>query len=238
MVRRTRVTPGLVGVLVASFGAVASCSLINSYDPVDQGTGGASAGSLSITGTGAATGTSTSVSSSTGGPPPTRGLIVAAAKVVTDAGTTTTRVFTAIDPLTGLELSTNARQAIAAVGITYDPATDLWYIFEADNFPPLPTHAITLHVGQFDDKDGVFTHVASTSTIPVLKDPSTIGVLNGRLVYRAYDPANAANHGIAVLDTTPLATNAPPKKPTWGGYLQVQDFFGFIPLPSPKGGGN
>jgi hypothetical protein len=138
------------------------------------------------------------------GSPPV-GLVVVAGKDGTNK-----RVFATLDPATGKELK---RYPISTAGIAYDGVADQWYIFEADNSPPLPTHPITLHVGTIDPKTGVWTEIKSTSNIPVLVSSSKIVVLNKRLVYAAWDPASDAginaDKGTAVLDTSNLNNIVP-----------------------------
>ncbi|HVY49800.1 MAG TPA: hypothetical protein VHB21_28090, partial [Minicystis sp.] len=157
------------------------------------------------------------------GSPPV-GLIVATGNVGTPLGV---RVFATLDPTDGHQLR---RYTMTAAAVAYDEQTDLWYIFESGNVPPIPTQPMTLHVGRIDAKTGIYTELHTLDGIPVLRDANTVAVLNHRLVYRAYDPTSDAGFmaplGLAVIDTT----NPQPAIASFGGFLSVQTFFGFIPL--------
>ena len=253
-----------VGALVA---AAASCSLINSFDDLKQGGGGEGGGtttstpsssasssstnpmtSSSSTGTGAggastsATGgggttTTASSSSSTGTGGAGGGVVAPRGLLVVSAENGTQFQLSAIDPATGSELPHARDVAISAVGIAYDPATSLWYIFEGPTVPPSATDTITLHAGTIDDVTGLFTEVAQVSPVPVLRDSSTIGVLKGRIIYRAYDATNDAGSrlALAIVDTSHVGDATPKLVATpmsWSGYTSLPAFDGILATPA------
>src|SRR6185437_11581216 len=107
-----------------------------------------------------------------------------AGRIVSGGIATSQRVFAVLDAQTGLELSRYDQLSIVAAA--YDPATNLWYLFEADSLPPLNTQPIKLHVGTIDPADGAWEEQTVTSAgLPVIADAVDIGVLNQRLVYAA-----------------------------------------------------
>jgi hypothetical protein len=117
-------------------------------------------------------------------------------------------VLSVLDPTTGKELS---RENMAAVGISYDAATDTWYIFETLNpgivltagpYPTSPGDPVVLHVRQLDTHSGVWTELKKFA-VPTLAYNNTIAPLTNRLAYVAYAPADASTfEELVLLDTT------------------------------------
>jgi hypothetical protein len=126
-------------------------------------------------------------------------------------------VLSVLDPTTGKELS---REDIAAVGIAYDGATDVWYIFEtldpgsaisAGPYPPSAGDPIVLHVRQLDTHTGAWTELKKLA-VPTFAVASLVTPLTGRLAYVAYAAIDAGSGDeLVVLDTsTPANTSADP----------------------------
>jgi hypothetical protein len=207
---------GLLFVSVVSTGA--ACSLINAFDDVitePTGAGGAGTGGTTST----SSGTGGSGATGGGGAAGDRGIIAIAGKLTTDP---LERRLVTIDAANGHELD---RVNIHVVGAAHDGKRDRWYIFEAPAFPPSEGDGIRLYVGTIDPQNGRWEELGQTEQVPVLVDAATIVVLNDRLVYRAYNPNNPGDLGLAVLDTT---DDADPKVVSSGGFLSVEDFFGAI----------
>jgi hypothetical protein len=250
--------------LFALAAVAASCSLINSFDDLKEGSGGGGGGATTSTTTSPATSSSTSPmtsssSTGTGGASTTAtggggsatttttsstgtggaggGVVAARGLLVVSAENGTQFQLSAIDPATGDELPHARDVAISAVGMAYDPETSLWYIFDGPTVPPSATDTITLHAGTIDDVTGLFTEVAQVSPVPVLRDSSTIGVLKGRIIYRAYDATNDAGSGLAlaivdtshVMDATPKLVANPM---SWSGYTSLPAFDGILATPA------
>jgi hypothetical protein len=112
-------------------------------------------------------------------------------------------VLTALDPLTGKEL-THARLPMTVAGVEYDgDRPNLWYVFEsgtAGHFFPLPSDAFYVHVMQLDAFDGTWTELAALS-IPPAVSFSTTTVLKGSIAYVAYDGPTGRTK-LVILDTS------------------------------------
>ncbi len=216
--------------------AGASCSLINSFDPVKPGNGGAGTGGQPTTSTSASSGTGgAGGSGSTGGGGTTSsaggngtggmGGSVAKGLIVATGNVGATRVFATLDPSDGHQLKSITMNAAV---VLYDEDTDLWYVFEGESIPPLPGSTMTLHAGRIDPTSGAWTDLHQLTPIPVIRDFQSFAILNHRIVYKAYDPDSDAGFGspvgLAIIDTT-----APtPKLGGTRGFVQVADFFGLI----------
>jgi hypothetical protein len=262
-------------ILAASLGLAATassaaCSLLNAFPDVipvkgSGGAGGSGASSSSSTVASSSSSSSTVASSSSsstiassssssssgagggdsGADAGTRGIVAVAGRIVSSGIATSQRVFAVLDAETGQQLSRYEQLSIVAAA--HDPATDLWYLFEADSLPPLNTQPIKLHVGTIDPADGAWEEQAVASAgLPVIADAIDVGVLNQRLVYAAFDPTFDAGGippiGLGVLDTSsaPQVTAS-----AFGGFVSLADvsdagtvkFNGFVGTPGGSPGG-
>ncbi len=140
-----------------------------------------------------------------------RGVIVVGGEVEVDAGLQF--VLTALDPQTGAELL-NAREPMLVSAVSYDPAQDLWYVFESGGAGvyPLPTDPFFLHTRQLDPVSGTWTEMQKVQ-IPTGVSYLTTAVLRNRIAYLAYGasadgwdaggPTDAgAPYALVILDTT------------------------------------
>jgi hypothetical protein len=140
-----------------------------------------------------------------------RGVVVVGGEVQGDAGAEF--VLTALDPQTGAELL-NAREPMLVSAVVYDPARDLWYIFESGGagIYPLPTDPFYFHVRTLDPVNGTWTELQKT-TIPTGVSYLTTAALNKSVVYLAYGTSPEAGtgdagvaiplpYGLVTLDTT------------------------------------
>lgn len=246
LARRPRlIHAALVGLSVAA--GAASCELVNAFPDAlvpDAGKGGGA----SVSSSSSSASSSSSSSSGTGGGSDAgvRGIVAVAGRVVEAGVKTSTRVFAVLDAETGAELS--RYDDLSIVAAIHDPATDLWYLFEAATLPPLNTSPITLHVGTIDPADGRWVEGSSVTNVPVVADAIDVGVLNDRLVYAAFDPTYDAGGvppiGLAVVDTSAAPASLAPA--AFGGYVSLADvgpdasavtFNGFISTPSSPGQG-
>jgi hypothetical protein len=112
------------------------------------------------------------------------GVIVIGGEISNDAGRQV--VLTAIDPSTGSELP-KARTALNVAGVQYDPAGDLWYVFESGGAGifPLPTDPFYLHTFTLDTITGKWTELGHFAVPPGVSFATT-AVIPQRVSYIAY----------------------------------------------------
>ncbi len=179
---------------LATSTALAACSLINDYDPLEPARTGTDASALDqsspdgapvdgapppdqANGDGAADG---------GGPQaaPSPGILVLGGAASSDAGDTF--VLTALDPRTGSEFA-RARVPMKVHAVEYEAARDLWYVLESggDGVYPLPGDPFFLHVRRLDRVTGAWTELAKVS-LPAGVASLTTTVLGTTLAYVAY----------------------------------------------------
>jgi hypothetical protein len=241
----------------------AGCSIVNAFDdvkPYDAGVGGASSSSssssssttasssssssgatTSSSSSSSSTTTASSSSSSSSGAPAPIGIALIAGRVVVNGNKTDAREFAIINAATGAQLT---RYSLSVIAATHDPASDLWYLFEASALPPFKGEAVHIHVGTIDPVLGTWTEISGDGGVvglPNIIDSIDLGVLNNRLVYAAFDPSYdggaIAPIGLAVVDTSGQAALTPAFAPD-GFVTSLPSFFGFLanPNPSTKGG--
>jgi hypothetical protein len=169
-----------------------------------------------------------------GGPGSPLGIIVVAGRLIVAGTKVSERVFAVLEASTGAELR---RYPLSVVAATYDPATDLWYLFEASSLPPQNGEAIKLHIGTIDPYQGTWTEIGVAGEgLPTITESIDVGVLNRRLVYAAFDPSFDAGGippiGVAVVDTSARAAPVPAFAPS--GFVDgLPSFYGFILSPNP-----
>jgi hypothetical protein len=224
--RRLAIAAGLLP-LASGIG----CSLVYSYGEVPAALQGTGDGSVQTANDGMAEadhepgdgGPGLPDSSSEGGPagldaeagtlPPVGAVVISGYGKGLDGGAS--YVLSVLDPTTGKELS---REDIAAVGIAYDAAADVWYIFETLNpgpaftagpYPPSPGDSVMLHVRQLDTHTGAWNELKKLA-VPTIAVANLITPLTGRLAYVAYPQIDAGSgYELVVLDTsTPANTSA------------------------------
>lgn len=212
------------------------CSLVYSYGDVPSALQGAGDGSVQ-TGNDAMTegdhepgdgGPGLPDGSGDGGPagldaeagplPPAGAVVISGYGKGLDGGAS--YVLSVLDPATGKELS---REDMAAVGVAYDGATDVWYIFETLNpgpaftagpYPASPGDPVMLHVRQLDTHTGAWNELKKLA-VPTIAVANLVTTLTGRLAYVAYPSLDAGSgNELVVLDTsTPANTSADPTDP-------------------------
>jgi hypothetical protein len=175
----------------ASVGLLCGCSLINEPNDVNPGLTG-SGGQTSGPGNGGAGGTGAGGS---GGGAPNEGLIVMGGVT---AGTSI-RVLSALDPATGEEL---AREEISAAAVAYDGFTDRWYVFESTSFPVDPTVTGRFQVRTFDRAAREWTTIDDIElAFAIPRRPRDVVVLNGRVLYLAYNETDHSRIDLVAIDT-------------------------------------
>ncbi len=120
----------------------------------------------------------------------------------------TTNVLSVLEPTTGMEMS---RTPMWVLGVAYEGARDLWYIFDtgtaATGPAPSPTIPVVLHVRQLDTRPAgtwAWTELA-TLTVPQPASGQTIVPLVDRLAYIASVATDSGPASeLAVIDTTSL----------------------------------
>jgi|HubBroStandDraft_4_1064222.scaffolds.fasta_scaffold90778_2 hypothetical protein len=227
--------------LVAPLASAAGCSLINAYDAVQEapgndvgddgpgndatsvpdGTtpsesgssgGGGDASSDATPSDGAAEATTTNGPEAAVDAGLPAGAIVIGGHTVNPTTGATTYVLAVLDPATG-ELKNQTTMAVG--GVAYDPAFDVWYIFDngSENSvfatPGLP---ITLHVRHLDTRPAgtwAWTELATLSVPPIFLGQE-ISVLVDRLAYVSAAPADSGVlTQLTVIDTTNFGTSTP-----------------------------
>jgi hypothetical protein len=244
-----RVGLSLAALLVgAGVGSGAGCSILNAFDdvkPYDAGAGGSSSSSTSSTSASSSSSSSSTASSSTSSGSSSSssgaaeagapiGIALIAGRVIVNGDTTATREFAVINAATGAQLT---RYPLSVIAATHDPATDLWYLFEASALPPLPGEAVHIHVGTIDPVVGTWSELSVDGGVvglPNIIDSIDVGVLTQRLVYTAFDPSYDGGGippiGLAVVATSDGGTLSPAFAPS-GFVTGLGTFYGFIPSP-------
>jgi hypothetical protein len=200
--------------LFVPLASAAGCSLINAYDAVkeapgdDSGTGGDDVAGDDVTGSSDGTTASesgggageassdvvTDVTASSDGASEATMSPEAAADAGLPAGAvvigghvtgTANYVLSVLDPVTGNEKS---RTPLSVLGIAYEGARDLWFIFDtgtSSGFPTTGTSPVLLHVRTLDTRPGgtwAWTELA-TLTVPQPLSGQYVVPLVDRLVY-------------------------------------------------------
>jgi hypothetical protein len=219
-VRRLNVRSQGLATAVA-LAAVASCSVINSYDDVvpakhdggSSGSAGAGAGGTAQQGgepgSGAQgpgqAGTPSDVGGEGGGagaPPaaPTTGLLVLGAKSADGSED----LLLTLNPESGAELSRESLPGAAVVGAAYDgaPGKNLWFIFTASDFPADSSSKADLQVRRYVDETDEWVTIKKVSALPPPR-PRSFVLLNDRLAYLSYGLVEGTlQDTVTILDTT------------------------------------
>ena len=194
-------------VLVLPVAALASCSLINSFDDLKPTTDSGAADSAidgddstSMTETGTDAPITDSGADGADATPVENGLIVIGGSHAADGGTA--NVLGVIAPATGKLIG--SYESLTVPIIRYDGLRDLWYIFSTPrpSFSLVATDTITLSIRRWDSTKNQLVELSKKTVPTPLADETTV-VLRNRIAYVAQIPGDAgATYNLLAIDTT------------------------------------